>query len=117
MSVPHRMVRAARAALLALLALLGTIGLAHAELCADPAAFRADALYTLHYRCLSELSAAFDEPACSALGCSPGVSDEGDQDYCVCMHVTDADACLDTLPGELSRACACAWCEVDACMS
>jgi hypothetical protein len=104
------------AAQLALLAVLGTIGLAHATgPCADPVTFQADASYTYYYRCLSVLSAEFDQSACSALGCS--VSDEGGQEHCVCMHVTDAEACLATLPGELSRACACAWCEVNACMT
>ena len=82
-------------------------------LCADPAAFQADAVY--EFRCYSLLSAAFDESACSAAGCM--VYDDGGDSgpgSCHCPAVTDAETCLATLPGELSRACV--LCEVDGCM-
>ena len=76
------------------------------QLCADPTVFQADASYTYEYLCYSMLSAEFAAVNCSAAGCYPSYHE--DQDYCMCPSVTDSEACLAKLPGELSCACACA---------
>ena len=80
-------------------------------LCADPAAFQADAVY--EFRCYTMLSPAFDESACWAAGCHFDGGDSG-PGSCYCHAVTDAETCLATVPGELSRECV--LCEVDGCM-
>jgi len=73
-------------------------------LCADddPAAvFNPAAVH--EYLCYSMLSAEFAAENCSAAGCHPSHHDG--QGSCSCPSVTDSEACLDKLPGELSRAC------------
>ena len=80
------------------------------QLCADPAAFDPAALY--EYLCYGYISAEFTDEQCLAVGCHAWNS-EG-QGKCSCMQVTDSEACLAKLPGELSRARV--LCEVDGCM-
>jgi len=75
--------------------------------CADAASFDPAAPYD--YLCIAELSAELTKEQCSIAGCFPVVY-SAEMGYCSCQ-VTDSDACLAKLPGELSRARV--LCEVD----
>ena len=73
------------------------------QLCADPAAFNPDAV--VEYRCAGMITAEFTADQCSAAGCYPSGSDDGNS-YCSCQ-VTDSDACKAKLAGELLGVCVC----------
>ena len=69
------------------------------QLCANAAAFDPGAV--IEYTCVGMITADFTKEQCSAAGC---YTYEHEGSYCSCQ-VTDSEACLAKLPGELLGVC------------